>query len=166
MMPLDELHEADLFKALAHPVRKRIIKALARRDASPKQLSDEFGVAIANVTYHARRLEEFGVIRLVDTARRRGAIEHYFRLETRPGLTDEAWEVAPPSIPGWLRVDGHGPPLSRGPRTRGTAPVSSTTGLASGGDRTRNPSQTMEPAARQRKRLTSRRSVARPRARA
>lgn len=95
MKPLDEINDPRMVKALAHPLRLRIIDALEDRSASPSELSQEFGVPIGNVSYHVRRLEALGVLKLVDTAQRRGAVEHYFRLDRRPRVSEKAWASAP-----------------------------------------------------------------------
>ena len=95
MKPLDEINDPRMVKALAHPLRLRIIDALEDRSASPSELSQELGVPIGNVSYHVRRLEALGVLKLVDTAQRRGAVEHYFRLDRRPRVSEKAWASAP-----------------------------------------------------------------------
>lgn len=95
MKPLDEINDPRMVKALAHPLRLRIIDALENRSASPSELSQELGAPIGNVSYHVRRLESLGVLELVDTAQRRGAVEHYFRLVSRPRVSEKAWASAP-----------------------------------------------------------------------
>lgn len=98
MKPLDEINDLRMVKALAHPLRLRIIEALENRSASPSELSQELDAPIGNVSYHVRRLEALGVLKLVDTAQRRGAVEHYFQLETRPRISEKAWAAAPPIV--------------------------------------------------------------------
>lgn len=98
MKPLDEINDPRMVKALAHPLRLRIIEALENRSASPSELSHELDAPIGNVSYHVRRLEALGVLKLVDTAQRRGAVEHYFRLEERPRISEKAWASAPPIV--------------------------------------------------------------------
>jgi DNA-binding transcriptional ArsR family regulator len=82
-------------KALAHPVRVRILAALERRTASPRELAEELDVSLGVVSYHVRQLAGAGLIRLVKEARRRGAVEHYYQLDRRPSIREKAWADAP-----------------------------------------------------------------------
>lgn len=50
---------------------------------------------LTNLSYHIRVLEGLGVIKLVRTAMRRGAVEHYYRAEGRLRITDQAWAQVP-----------------------------------------------------------------------
>jgi len=44
-----------------------------------------------------RALQDLGCIELVDTAQRRGAIEHYYRAVVRPFFSDSDWKRIPRS---------------------------------------------------------------------
>ena len=69
--------------ALSHPTRRRILDHLQVHDrASPAEISTTFGIPIGNVSYHVRRLQSLGYLRLVDRAQRRGAIEHFYTATT------------------------------------------------------------------------------------
>jgi DNA-binding transcriptional ArsR family regulator len=84
-------------KALAHPLRARALARLNEVVASPNELAQEFGEPLGNVSYHVRALLDLECIELVDTAPRRGAVEHYYRA-TRPALVqDDAWQRLPPT---------------------------------------------------------------------
>jgi DNA-binding transcriptional ArsR family regulator len=72
-----------LEKALAHPLRVRILADLERRTSSPRELSDELGEPLGNVSYHVRQLAGLGLVKLVKTTPRRGAVEHHYRASTR-----------------------------------------------------------------------------------
>jgi DNA-binding transcriptional ArsR family regulator len=87
-------------KALAHPLRARILTRLNERVASPNELSRELGEPLGNVSYHVKALLELGCIELVDTAQRRGAIEHYYRARTRARFDNSAFKKLPASIRG------------------------------------------------------------------
>ena len=69
-----------LLQALAHPIRVRIMRAAVER-FSPKQIADELGddVSLQLVSYHVRILNGAGLLELVGTAPRRGALEHFYR---------------------------------------------------------------------------------------
>lgn len=62
----DKGFEPRLVRALDHPVRTRFLKLLAEREAiSPAQalpLLDLGEVALSNVTYHARVLDQFELV--------------------------------------------------------------------------------------------------------
>jgi DNA-binding transcriptional ArsR family regulator len=73
----------------------RILSALERRTASPSELAAELDVPLGTVSYHVRRLAGAGLIKLVREARRRGAVEHYYRLDRRPSIREQAWSEAP-----------------------------------------------------------------------
>jgi predicted ArsR family transcriptional regulator len=80
-----------LAMAISHPVRFRIITAMnsPERDASPKELAEEFDLDVKRVAYHVRELAELGYLELVDTEPRRGSIEHVYR----PVQRFEAWSL-------------------------------------------------------------------------
>ena len=79
----------ELAMAISHPVRFRIITAMnaPERNASPKELAEEFDLDVKRVAYHVRELTELGYLELVDTEPRRGSIEHVYR----PVQRFEAW---------------------------------------------------------------------------
>jgi DNA-binding transcriptional ArsR family regulator len=82
-------------KAIAHPLRHRLLAILNERVASPKQLADEVGHPLTRVSYHVTTLAELGAIELVRTEPRRGATEHYYRALMRPYFSDDAWAQLP-----------------------------------------------------------------------
>jgi DNA-binding transcriptional ArsR family regulator len=91
------LIDARLAKALAHPLRVRLLAALNEGVASPNELSEQVEEPLQNVSYHVRVLLSLGCIELVRTAQRRGAIEHYYRAVMRPFFTEADWEQLPTS---------------------------------------------------------------------
>jgi DNA-binding transcriptional ArsR family regulator len=74
-----ELLDQTLIKALAHPLRVRILAFMNDRSWSPRELSDELNEGLSQVSYHVKVLKDFDCIHLVDTEPRRGAVEHYYR---------------------------------------------------------------------------------------
>ena len=90
-----QLTEPEIVKALAHPLRVRILNVLEQRTASPNQLANELGVPLGNVSYHVRMLAKIGLIKLVSKRQRRGAIEHFYKAEARPVIRDEGWAQVP-----------------------------------------------------------------------
>jgi DNA-binding transcriptional ArsR family regulator len=80
-----------LVRALAHPLRARILSALEQRTASPRELADELEAPLGNVSYHVRRLLDLDLIRLVRETPRRGAIEHHYEATDAIRATDQVW---------------------------------------------------------------------------
>jgi DNA-binding transcriptional ArsR family regulator len=89
------LENPALLKALAHPLRAKMLSVLKEQQASPKELAAHFGVPLTNVAYHIQVLRKLKLIRLVKTARRRGAVEHYYRADGTGQVYDEAWSQTP-----------------------------------------------------------------------
>lgn len=95
MRPRRNISDPDLAKALAHPLRIAALAVLEERTASPSEIADELGASLGQVSYHVRTLARYGLVTLVETRPRRGALEHYYRAEQRPVITNEAWERVP-----------------------------------------------------------------------
>jgi DNA-binding transcriptional ArsR family regulator len=79
-------------------MRTRILGMLDERVASPRQLSDELDAPLQNVSYHVRELAKLGLIKLVRTTQRRGAIEHHYKGVAAAYVSDEAWSELPPIV--------------------------------------------------------------------
>jgi DNA-binding transcriptional ArsR family regulator len=92
-----DLVDPRIAKALSHPMRARILVILNERVASPNEIAETIDERLPNVSYHVRALLELGCIELVDTAQRRGAIEHYYRAVIRPFFSDRDWKRIPRS---------------------------------------------------------------------
>ena len=100
--PRDQIIDPRLIKVLAHPLRVRILAILEQRVASPSEIAGELEASLGVVSYHVRRLEALGLIKLVRKTPRRGAVEHYYRALAAPFLDDEHWDTLP--IPARRRV--------------------------------------------------------------
>ncbi len=95
MRPYQDITDPALAKALAHPLRTRILGALDGRRASPSELAEELDAPLGVVSYHVRRLAALGFLKLVKRVPRRGAVEHYYTATTRPRIADEIWGMTP-----------------------------------------------------------------------
>lgn len=96
MKPYSDINDPRLIKALAHPLRVRILSILETRDiASPNEMADELSVSLGVMSYHVRRLHALGFLELVKRTPRRGAIEHHYRAKARPHVTDQGWAETP-----------------------------------------------------------------------
>jgi DNA-binding transcriptional ArsR family regulator len=69
----------DLLVALRHPLRRRILRAMAGKDArSPRELSAALRAPLSNVAYHVRVLADCAAVTLVRTKPARGSMEHFY----------------------------------------------------------------------------------------
>jgi DNA-binding transcriptional ArsR family regulator len=89
------LQNPALVQALAHPMRAKMLYILQERQASPKELAEEFGIPLANVAYHIQVLRKLKLIRLVKKTPRRGAVEHHYKADHAAFVNDEVWSQAP-----------------------------------------------------------------------
>jgi DNA-binding transcriptional ArsR family regulator len=92
---ITEIDDPRLVKALAHPLRIRILGVLEHHSATPKQLSQALDVPLENLSYHVRALRDFGFIKLEERRMVRGAVEHRYSLVARPRITAKAWDELP-----------------------------------------------------------------------
>ncbi len=95
MKRYQDITDPSVARALAHPLRTRILAALENRTASPTQLAAELDAPLGVVSYHVRRLHALRFLKLVKRMPRRGAVEHYYTTVAGPTITDEAWRSAP-----------------------------------------------------------------------
>ena len=95
MKPYRDITDPRVAKALAHPLRTRILVALEGRTASPSELATELDAPLGVLSYHVRRLTALGFVKLVRRVPRRGAVEHYYTATSRPRITNEAWGAMP-----------------------------------------------------------------------
>jgi DNA-binding transcriptional ArsR family regulator len=96
--PPGETSEARIAKALAHPLRARILQRLGERVASPGDLALELGAPLGVVSYHVRMLRDYDCVELVRTEPRRGALQHFYRATARPTLDEDQWRTLPSSL--------------------------------------------------------------------
>jgi DNA-binding transcriptional ArsR family regulator len=87
-----------LVRALAHPLRVRLLTLLNQQVASPSELAQLVHEPLGRVAYHVRLLADLGAVELVETKPRRGAVEHYYRALMRPWFREADWEQLPASL--------------------------------------------------------------------
>jgi DNA-binding transcriptional ArsR family regulator len=75
--------DADVIKALSHPVRRQVMTLLGDESASSKDLAAQLGLSVPNVSYHVRILRDLGLIKVVRETPRRGAIERHYKVTSR-----------------------------------------------------------------------------------
>jgi len=66
-------------QALSNEDRVKVFAVLCERVASPKQIAEQLGEGLSQVSYHVSVLRECGLIELDHTVPRRGAVEHFYR---------------------------------------------------------------------------------------
>ncbi len=96
--PTGETSEARIAKALAHPLRARILQRLGERVASPGDLAVELGAPLGVVSYHVRMLRDYDCVELVRTEPRRGALQHFYKATARPNLDEGQWRTLPSGL--------------------------------------------------------------------
>jgi DNA-binding transcriptional ArsR family regulator len=68
--------------SMMHSTQIKIVERLDGVERSPKQLSDELGIPLDNVSHHVRALAKAGVLVLVNEQRKRGGMQHFYALAT------------------------------------------------------------------------------------
>ncbi len=84
--PVDSYQISDLeqVKALAHPLRMRILETLVVSDPmTTKQVAEALGEKPTRLYHHVDKLEKVGLIRLTHTRQNRGATEKYYEAVAR-----------------------------------------------------------------------------------
>jgi DNA-binding transcriptional ArsR family regulator len=104
---LADITDPRIAKAYAHPLRIHILGLLDDRVASPSEIAGELDAPLTHVSYHVRQLAGLGLIKLVRTTPRRGAVEHHYTANIRPKITDKAWAQIPDVVKknlvvGWV----------------------------------------------------------------
>jgi transcription initiation factor IIE alpha subunit len=76
---LKQVIDPALAKAFTHPLRGHVwVRLFEKGRASPKEIADELGIDVSEVSYHFRGLRKRKLIKLVRTERRRGFAEHFY----------------------------------------------------------------------------------------
>jgi DNA-binding transcriptional ArsR family regulator len=71
------------FKALAHPLRQRLLFALGQRPATISQLAAALAAQKGNVAHHLKVLREAGMVFVAETRQVRGGTEQYYQRTAR-----------------------------------------------------------------------------------
>jgi len=119
---LYNLETVEQLRAIADPLRVRIVDALSQRALTATGLGEALGLPANKAHYHVRELEKVGLARLVETREKGGILEKYYRAVARtldvPGALlrtvppDESVAVAGDLLhfftQGFLRALAHG----------------------------------------------------------
>ncbi len=95
MKPATDISDPRVVKALNHPLRVEILRAIEVERASPVELSRRLEAPLGVVSYHVRVLADLGLIKLVKRTPRRGAVEHHYEAKAPVLLDDNVWKALP-----------------------------------------------------------------------
>jgi DNA-binding transcriptional ArsR family regulator len=82
------IRDLDQVRALADPLRVRIVEAMRKGPRTTKQVADAFGEKPTRLYHHVDALERAGILRLVGTRRNRGTLEKYYEPVARTFVID------------------------------------------------------------------------------
>jgi DNA-binding transcriptional ArsR family regulator len=86
-----------LMRAASSPTRVQAYSIVAERIASPKEIAEQLGISdVSNVSYHLRELARLELVEIVETKKRRGATEHFYRSQHRPLVSEAEWKEFSP----------------------------------------------------------------------
>jgi DNA-binding transcriptional ArsR family regulator len=102
-------HSDTVFKAIAHPARRKMISLLSASSLSVKELTSKFEMSQPAVSQHLRELREARLVRS-----ERVGMEHRYRLTASPlrlvaKWTDQYRTFFDPSGHAWSFVDNKAP---------------------------------------------------------
>lgn len=84
-----------LLRALAHPLRLRMVSLVWNVPLSAAELARELGVSHALASQHLRRLDAVGLVELAEVRSNRGGRERRYRAVHASPLSDQRHEAAP-----------------------------------------------------------------------
>lgn len=84
------VERSDQIKALANPLRQRILELMIEAPITTKQVADRLGEKPTKLYHHVDTLEAAGLIKLVKTKRKRGTVEKYFEAVAERFVMDRA----------------------------------------------------------------------------
>jgi DNA-binding transcriptional ArsR family regulator len=90
-----QLIDQRLVRALGHPTRVEVLDVLTSKTLSPSQIANRLRLPLSNVIHHVKVLKENESVELVRKARRRGAIEHFYRATPKAFIGSPGWRNVP-----------------------------------------------------------------------
>ena len=97
---LKQVIDPAVAKTFTHPLRGHVWVTLFERGVvSPTEVANELQIDVTEVSYHFRKLQGKGLIRLVRTERRRGFEEHFYEpLSPALKMDDAEWMRLPVGV--------------------------------------------------------------------
>jgi predicted transcriptional regulator len=96
--PSKELLNYRQMFALSKKTRVEVFAIFCERVASPKEISDELGEGLSQISYHVNVLHECRLIAEERRVPRRGAVEHFYRAVTPTLIPPNAWDHLPAAL--------------------------------------------------------------------
>lgn len=88
MEPTRTVENPEQIKALAHPLRQRILELMIEAPITTKQVADRIGEKPTKLYHHVDTLESAGLIKLVRTQKKRGTVEKYYEAVAKRFVMD------------------------------------------------------------------------------
>jgi DNA-binding transcriptional ArsR family regulator len=82
------IDKPEQLKALADPLRQRLLNAFCCNPATTKQVARQLGEKPTRLYHHVDLMEKAGLIRLVETRQNRGTIEKYYQAAAHSFVVD------------------------------------------------------------------------------
>ncbi|MCS6989547.1 MAG: helix-turn-helix domain-containing protein [Chloroherpetonaceae bacterium] len=73
------LRELEQIRAIADPLRLKILHALSEQSMTTKQVAERLGENVNKLYHHVETLESVGLIKLTGTKQNRGTLEKYYQ---------------------------------------------------------------------------------------
>lgn len=91
----DDPDEVRRLRAVAHPLRLRIMSLLTAAELSASEVARQLGVTQANASYHLRLLERSGQIQITGTEKVRGGVAKKYRYNDYSGRSGQGGDQGP-----------------------------------------------------------------------
>lgn len=96
--PSKELVNYRHMAALSKQLRAECLAIFCERVASPKELAEELGQGLSQVSYHVHILRKCSLIVEDHKVPRRGAVEHFYRAAAPTLVPPNTWDNLPPAV--------------------------------------------------------------------
>ena len=84
--------DEQLALVISSEITIKVLVALVKRAASPKEVADALRLKVPTVSHHVKKLERMGMVELVEEREIRGAVKHIYRAVIRPIVSEQEWE--------------------------------------------------------------------------
>jgi DNA-binding transcriptional ArsR family regulator len=84
------LNDLEQLQAIADPLRLRLLELLSQKAMTVTQVANALGEKPNRLYYHINKLEQVGLVRLVETRPYRGILEKYYQAVAEEFKTDES----------------------------------------------------------------------------
>jgi len=88
--PTVQTQETQQLRALAHPLRLKLLESFARGNCTTMQVAEQLGQPPTRLYHHVNALERAGLLRLRETRPNRGTTEKYYEVARMRSGKDDA----------------------------------------------------------------------------